>query len=105
MPLPLPWFPPQLSPFQSSHPCSGFLPFDVPPLLCSGVRTAYQVEMTSPRPTIRCNYKVMLFPKPLLWCALKVDGLMSRARLTTGGTWSRALVCAGKRRRSVLEVG
>lgn len=55
---------PQLSSFLSSHPCSSFLPFDVPPLLCSRVRTAYRVEVTSPHPTIRCNYKVTLFPNP-----------------------------------------
>lgn len=37
--------------------------------------------MTSPHPTIRCNYNVMLFPKPLLLCALKVDRLTSRVLL------------------------
>lgn len=60
----LPWFPPQLPSFLPSHPCSSFLPFDVPPLLCSRVRTAHQMEMTSPHPAIRCNYKLMLFPNP-----------------------------------------
>lgn len=33
----LPCFTPQLSSFLSSHPCSSFLPFDVPPLLRSRV--------------------------------------------------------------------
>jgi len=37
--------------------------------------------MTLPHPTIRCNYKVMVLPEPLLWCALMVDGLTSGALL------------------------
>lgn len=41
--------------FLSSHPCSSFLPFDVPPLLCSRAGAACQVEVSAPHPTISCD--------------------------------------------------
>lgn len=76
---------PQLFSFLSSLPCSSFLPFDVWPLLCSRLQTAYQVEMTAPTSQLGAIRR-FCFSRTLALEWLRAD---SCCGLMTGGTWSR----------------